>query len=65
MKQPHIIFICADQLRYDVLGKGLPPISTLCPAKASALTMPIAPAPYVYRPAVLCSPECVPTLQAA
>ena len=25
MKQPHIIFICADQLRYDVLGKGFTP----------------------------------------
>lgn len=25
MKQSHIIFVCADQLRYDVLGKGYTP----------------------------------------
>ena len=25
MKKPHIIFIVADQLRYDMLGRGLTP----------------------------------------
>ncbi len=25
MKQPHVIFLVADQLRYDMLGRGLTP----------------------------------------
>ena len=34
MKQTHLVMIVADQLRYDVLGRGLP--QTLIPSQHRA-----------------------------